>query len=222
MADKEAFAFRLENDTAEDVKKYVEERGVKKSDVLRRATKEYIDEQTGEDTQRTQRSTSTLTILAIVAIAVAPTLLVTGHIAAATIFFAIPAMSALLWITGYDQVLQEKFSNIRDFFLLMWFDHHVEDPDNVVERAARLDLYAPVAGGLGLLVGGAAVVLQYLGYLDVVLAVIGPWGAFGWALLLVGLMYLFAVMLVISAIATVAIATSRSGDDVGVDENTTA
>jgi len=222
MADKEAFAFRLENDTAEEVKRYVEERDLKKSDVLRRATKQYIDEQTGEDTQRTQRSASPITILAIVAIAVAPTLLVTGHIAAATIFFAIPAMSALLWITGYDEVLQEKFSNIRDFFLVMWFDHLVEDPDNVVERAARLDLYAPVALVLSALVGGVGVVLQYLGYLDVVLAVIGPWGALGWALLLVGLMYLFAVMLGISAIATVAIATSRSNADVAVEESAEA
>jgi uncharacterized membrane protein len=176
---------------------------------------ETIDEDDNEPERH--RSTSPITILAIVAIAVAPTLLVTGHIAAATIFFAIPAMSALLWITGYDEVLQEKFSTIRDFFLVMWFDHHVENPDNVVERAARLDLYAPVALVLSALVGGVGVALQYLGYLDVVLAVIGPWGALGWALLVVGLMYLFALMLGISAIATVAVATSRSDADVVED-----
>ena len=220
MADKEAFAFRLENDTADDLKRYVEERDLKKSDVLRRATKEYIDKQKTETPPTGTRSVSPLTILGVVAIAVAPTLLATGFTGLGVAFGAVGAVYALLWVTAYDLALERYLDGVRDrlddaggvvgFFRLIWSDHHVEDPDTIVERAARLDLYAPIAGGVGLLVGGVAVVLHSLGYFAAVAGVIGPWGVFGWGLLVLGFAYLFAVMLAISALASLAIATAAS------------
>ena len=223
MADKEAFAFRLENDTADDLKRYVEERDLKKSDVLRRATKEYIDKQKTETPPTGTRSVSPLTILGVVAIAVAPTLLATGFTGLGVAFGAVGAVYALLWVTAYDLALERYLDDVRDqlddaggvvgFFRLMWFDHHGEDPDTIVERAARLDLYAPIAGGLGILVGGVAFGLYYVGHFATVAGVIGPWGVFGWALLVVGLAYVFALMIGVSAIASLAVASSRRGAD---------
>ena len=217
MGEKETFAFRLENDTAEEVKEYVDERGVKKSDVLRRATKEYIDEQTGE-AGGARRSVSPLTILGLGAVAWG--LLATGYTQVGGVLGIFAAVYALLWVTAYDTVLEGALDDARDelrevggvvgFFRYVATDHHVEDPDTVVERAARLDLYAPIAGGLALVVGGAAVVLYSLGYFAAVVGVIGPWGVFGWGLLVLGLAYLFAVMLAISALASLAIATAAS------------
>lgn len=229
MADKEAFAFRLENDTAEDVKKYVEERGVKKSDVLRRATKEYIDEQAGEDTQPDpRRSVSPVTVMGVVAIAVAPTLLATGYTGLGIGLGAVAAVYALLWVTAYDVVLGRHLDTVRDelgdvggvvgFFQLMREDHPVEDPDTLVERAARADLWA-----LGLITSGLVVVTPMyvaaqFGYFEPFLAAIGTAGALGIGLFVVVVVYGFVFLMGLSALATLALATAREGRPAPADD----
>ena len=228
MGEKETFAFRLENDTAEEVKEYVDERGVKKSDVLRRATKEYIDEQTGE-AGGARRSVSPLTILGLGAVAWG--LLATGYTQVGGVLGIFAAVYALLWVTAYDTVLEGALDDARDelrevggvvgFFRYVATDHHVEDPDTVVERAARLDLVAQgVLVGL-LVVLAPLAVAAYLGALEPLLAVIGTSGVRGIALVVVALGYAAALLMGVSAVASLAIASAAT-DDIGVDEETTA
>ena len=224
---------RVPEEERDAVEELAEEEAKSKSAMTRELVQIGYDEFNKEGEPgagRTGRSVSPLTILGVVAIAVAPTLLATGYTGLGVAFGAVAAVYALLWVTAYDLALERYLDDVRDrldeaggvvgFFRLMWFDHHVEDPDTIVERAARLDLYAPVAAGLAILVGGVAVVLQLTGYLGSVLAAIGPFGAFGWALLIVGFAYLFAVMLAVSALASLAIATATSSTapaDAGTD-----
>ena len=223
---------RVPEPLKEKVEELAEEREMSRSAMTRELIKDGIEEIENEQAAQSNRprSVSPLTILGVVAIAVAPTLLATGYTGLGIAFGAVGAVYALLWVTAYDLALERYLDGVRDqlddaggvvgFFRLMWFDHHVEDPDTIVERAARLDLYAPIAGGLALLVGGAAVVLYSLGYFAAVAGVIGPWGVFGWGLLVLGFAYLFAVMLAISALASIAIATAASSTpaaDAGTD-----
>jgi len=222
MTDKTTFAFRVSADTAGEIEDYVEERGVKKSDVLRRAAKQYIDEQTGEDRPDPRRSASPVTILGVVAIAIAPTLLATGYTALGSAFGVLAAVYGLLWVTALDTVLEDALDDGREklreaggvvgFFRHVRNDHHVEDPDTVVERAARLDL---VADGflVGLLVVVAPLgIARYLGWLEPFLAVIGTAGATAIVLLVVVLAYGFALLMAVSAVASLAIAAAAEPD----------
>ena len=222
----EAVTARVPGPIKRRVEELAEETGNSQSAMAKELIKDGLEARE-EDTAR-RRSVSPITILGVVAIAVAPTLLATGYTGLGIGLGAFAAAYVLLWATAYDVVLERHLEAAREeldeaggvvgFFRLMWFDHHVEDPDTIVERAARLDLYAPVAGVLAILAAGVAAVLQYFGYLGSVLDVVGPWGAIGWAVLIVALAYLFALMLGISALASLAVASARAADEPVVEE----
>ena len=219
-----------ERDAVEDL---ADERAKSKSAMTRELVQrglETIDED--DRAPEPSRTASPLTILGVVAIAVAPTLLATGYTGLGVVLGLVAAVYALLWVTAYDTVLEERLDDARDelrevggvvgFFRYVAADHHVEEPDTVVERAARLDLVAQ-----GLLVGLLAVlaplaVAAYLGALEPLLAVIGATGATAIVLLVLALGYAAALLMGVSALASLAIASAATEDDDVVDEETTA
>jgi hypothetical protein len=219
-----------ERDAVEDL---ADERAKSKSAMTRELVQrglETIDED--DRAPEPSRTASPLTILGVVAIAVAPTLLATGYTGLGVVLGLVAAVYALLWVTAYDTVLEDVLDTARDklrevggvvgFFRYVATDHHVEDPDTVVERAARLDLV-----GQGLLVGLLVVLVPlgiagYLGALGPFLAAIGTTGVRAIAVLIIVLTYGFAFLAAVSTLASLAIASAATEDDAVVDDDTTA
>jgi hypothetical protein len=217
-----------ERDAVEDL---ADERAKSKSAMTRELVQrglETIDED--DRAPEPSRTASPLTILGVVAIAVAPTLLATGYTGLGVVLGLVAAVYALLWVTAYDTALEGALDSAREklrevggvvgFFRYVATDHHVEDPDTVVERAARLDLVAQ-----GLLVGLLVVLVPlagaaYLGALEPFLAAVGTSGVRAIALVVVVLGYGFALLMGVSAVASLAIASAATEDDDVVDDTT--
>lgn len=220
MSDKKSLAWRAPLDTYREVEALAEENDIKKSDVLRRATEEYLDDE--DDTAR-GRSVSPITIVGVVAIALAPTLLATGYTAAGVAAVGVAGLYLLLWLTAYDVVLEETLDDARrrvvDFFRYVMFEDRLDDePDGVVERATRADAVAIGVFSVGLLLAAPLVGLYYVGYIEAFVAAIGPYGAFGYGVVLLLLFYIGVTGLAIHAIASLAVATARSGEATPADD----
>ena len=223
----------------EAIAEEADRRGVSQSTVVREYMEDvYADPEAGEgdgedtaDEPARGRSVSPLALVGVVSLAIAPTLLATGYTAAGGIAGAVAAAYVLLWVTATDVVVEEALGDARaelreaggvvGFFRRVVTDHHVEDPDTVVESAARLDIVA-----LGLLVGLAAVlvplgVAAWVGVLGGLLAAVGSVGATAILVLIMALAYGFVVLMGVSAVASLAIASARADAD-AVDTDTTA
>lgn len=226
---KTTFSFRVDNDTAEAVEEYVEERGINRTDALRRATEEYIGKREAyEPSDSSGGGVSSITIFGIVSMAIAPTLLATGYTVLGGFAAFVAATYLVLWATAYDVVLERRVGAIRDelgergglwsgFFRLMREDHPVDDPRSPIERAARFDTYAYALAVAGLLALLPLAALARLGYLEPFLSLIGTPGRIGILILIIGVAYGFAFLMGVSAIALLAIATSRSDADLAED-----
>ena len=215
----------------EELEEEAEARGVSRSTVIREHLEAAVDDPGEEEADPTpDRSASPLALVGVVSLAVAPTLLATGYTAVGGIAGAVAAAYVLLWVTATDVVVEEALGDARaelreaggvvGFFRRVMTDHHVEDPDTVVERAARLDIVAS-----GLLVGLAAVVVPlgvaaWVGVLGGLLAAVGSTGATAILVLIMALAYGFVVLMGVSAVASLAIASARADVD-AVDTDTT-
>ena len=222
-------AGRVSQSVVDDVEEIAEEESASKSTVVRRFVEEGIERHKAEEQakQRAGRPTSPLALVGVVSLATAPTLLATGHTEIGAVVGAVAAAYVLLWVTATDQIVEDALGDARDelreaggvraFFREVMSDHPVEDPDTLVERAARLDLVAQ-----GLLVGFLAVALPaatlaWAGVLDGVLAALGPSGVRAYILVLLVLGYGFVLLMSVSALATLAIASARGRRDVVAD-----
>ena len=215
----------------EELEEEAEARGVSRSTVIREHLEAAVDDSGEEEADPTpDRSPSPLALVGVVSLAIAPTLLATGYTAAGGIAGAVAAAYVLLWVTATDVVVEEALGDARaelreaggvvGFFRRVVTDHHVEDPDTVVERAARLDIVA-----FGLLVGLSAVlvplgVAAWVGVLGGLLAAVGSTGATAILVLIMALAYGFVVLMGVSAVASLAIASARADVD-AVDTDTT-
>lgn len=227
---KTTFSFRVDNDTAEAVEEYVEERGINRTDALRRATEEYIGKREAyEPSDSGGGRVPSLTIFGIVAMAIAPTLLVGGYTVLGGVATFLAATFLVLWATAYDVVLERRVGAIRDelgergglwsgFFHLMSKDHPVDDPRSPIERAARFDIYAVAFALVGLIVLLPLATLGWAGYLEPFLSYIGAAGAFGIALFIAVVAYGFVFLMGVSAIALLAIATTREDRPAPADD----
>lgn len=209
----------------EELEEEAEARGVSRSTVIREHLEAAVDDADEEEADPTpDRSASPLSLVGVVSLAIAPTLLATGYTAAGSVAGVVAAAYALLWVTATDVVVEEALGEARDelreaggvfgFFRHAVADHPVEDPDTVVERAARLDMV-----GLGLLVGLLAVLLPlgvagWVGVLGEAVATIGSAGVTAYVVLVVALGYAAAFVLGVSAVASLAIASARSSGEV--------
>jgi hypothetical protein len=184
---------------------------------LRTLVREGVD---GDEEDQPPRSgASPITILGVVALAVAPTLLATGYTALGAVVGVFAAVYALLWATAYDVVLQEHVGNARQklrragglvgFFQLMRSDHPVEDPSTPVERAARLDLWGLVSAGVIVIVLSPFAAFYYMGHLELVLSLLPTWSIWSVIITVGVLAHAVIILLGISTIATVAITTAR-------------
>lgn len=241
MPQMEAVNSRVPERIKEAIVEEAEQRGVSQSTVIREYMEDVYSlegeegdaegenaEETTEDTGAT-RSVSPLALVGVVSLAIAPTLLSTGYTIAGGVAGVVAAAYVLLWVTATDVVVEEALGDARaelreaggvvGFFRRVVTDHHVEDPDTVVERAARLDILA-----FGLLTGLLAVLLPvgaaaWAGVLGEALAVVGSAGATAVLLVVLVVAYGAAVLMGVSAVASLAIASARTDrtDTVDVD-----
>lgn len=249
QTEKKRTTLSLPHEVVDEIDEYAEETHVntrsKAVELIARAQLEEDEEDGGGDeddaTEEDHRSTasgrsaSAVTILGVLALALGPTFLSTGYTGLGVVASSIGATYALLWATAYDLVLARKYDDVRaelgeaggvvGFFRVMWAKwegtHHVEDPNTPVERAARLELYAPVLSGVGVLVSSPVLVALYL--LDYgparVIDLLGVSGALWYLTLVVGLVYIIGLVIGISSIATIAIATAREPKPTPADED---
>jgi predicted transcriptional regulator len=224
----QTLAGRVSQSVVDDVEAIAEEESSSKSTVVRRFVEQGIErheaeEEATETAAESGRSVSALALLGVVSLATAPTLLATGYTAAGGVAGAVAAIYVLLWVTATDVVVEEALGDARaelreaggvvGFFRRVVSDHHVEDPDTVVERAARLDIVA-----FGLLVGLGVVLLPlgvaaWVGVLGELLATVGSTAATAIATLVMALAYGVVVLMGVSAVASLAIASARAEAD---------
>ena len=217
MADKKTLSGRVPADTYDEVEDLADDLDVRKSDLLRRATEDYLDDHGTDDRER-GRSVSPLALIGVVALAIAPTLLATGYTTVGLTAGGVAAIYVLLWVTAYDVVVEDALGDARDelaevggvvgFFRFVMTDGRVEEPDTVVERASNWDLL-----GYGLVIGAGVVlapaaVLQRVGVLDA----LGATGALAYAVVALGLAYAGVLLLGVSAVASLALASTRTAD----------
>jgi len=163
---------------------------------------------------------SPLALLGVVSLAIAPTLLATGYTLVGGAAGVVAAVYVLLWVTATDHLLESWLGTARDelravggvrgfFRTVIYEDRVVDDPETLVERLT----YADVAGaGLLTLVtvlGLPLLVAARLGLLRPTLEAIGSAGVLA---LLVGagaVAYSGALLLAVSALATLAVASAR-------------
>jgi hypothetical protein len=220
MGDLDTVSGKVPGRVTEGLDEEAEARGVSRSTVIREHLEDAVQEGEEDTAAGAGRSVSALALLGVVSLAIAPTLLATGYTAAGGVAGAVAAIYVLLWVTATDVVVEEALGDaraelreaggVRGFFRRVVTDHHVEDPDTVVERAARLDIAA-----FGLLVGLAVVLLPlgvaaWVGVLGELLATVGSTGATAIAVLIMGLAYGFVVLMGVSAVASLAIASART------------
>lgn len=230
----QTLAGRVSQSVVDDVEAIAEEESSSKSTVVRRFVEQGIErhkaeEEALDDATTAGRSVSPLALVGVVSLAIAPTLLSTGYTIAGGVAGVVAAAYVLLWVTATDVVVEEALGDARaelreaggvvGFFRRVVTDHHVEDPDTVVERAARLDILA-----FGLLTGLLAVLLPvgaaaWVGVLGEALAVVGSAGATAVLLVVLVVAYGAAVLMGVSAVASLAIASARTdrSDTVDVD-----
>ena len=231
----QTLAGRVSQSVVDDVEAIAEEESSSKSTVVRRFVEQGIERHKAEEEAAADtgaeagRSVSPLALLGVVSLATAPTLLATGYTAAGGVAGGVAAIYVLLWVTATDVVVEEALGDARaelreaggvvGFFRRVVTDHHVEDPDTVVERAARLDIVA-----FGLLVGLGVVLLPlvvaaWVGVLGEVLAALGTTGVTAAAIVIMLLGYGFVVLMGVSAVASLAIASARTEPEL-VDDPT--
>ena len=214
---------RVPEPLKEEVSDLSEEEQMSQSAMVRELIKDGLARREEEDGGRERgRSVSPLALVGVVALAIAPTLLATGYTAVGLVAGVVAAAYVLLWVTAYDVLVEDALGDARDelaevggvvgFFRYVMTDGVVEEPDTVVERAANADLLSLGLFVAGLVVGAPAVVLARLGVLRGVLDAIGPTGVTVYLVVLVGLAYAGALMLGVSAVASLAIASTRTPD----------
>jgi len=151
--EKKTLAVRAPRDWYDEVDDHAEERGISKSDVLRRATKAYLDDKSNNSVSR---AASPLALLGVICLAVAPTLLATGYVLVGALAGVVAAAYVLLWVTATDVLVEEALGTareelqavggVRGFFRAVIFeDRVVDDPETLVERSwsARAPLPTP-------------------------------------------------------------------------------
>jgi len=109
--EKKTLAVRAPRDWYDEVDDHAEERGISKSDVLRRATKAYLDDKSNNSVSR---AASPLALLGVICLAVAPTLLATGHVLVGGLAGLVAAAYVLLWVTATDVLVEEALGTARE------------------------------------------------------------------------------------------------------------
>jgi len=214
---KSTLACQVSQNRYDEVDDYADENGFNKSQVLRRALIEYFRE---DDETGAGRAVSPLALLGVICLAVAPTLLATGHVLVGALAGLVAAAWVLLWVTATDVLVEEALGTAREelqavggvrgfFRAVIYEDRVVDDPETLVERLT----YADVAGAglltVVLLLGLPLLVAARLGLLGPTLEAIGSAGVLA---LLVGagaVAYGGALLLAVSALATLAVASAR-------------
>jgi hypothetical protein len=201
--------------------KYRDELDATRSEVEQLRGRLQAEQEKAEQVTPTSRDASTVGLLATV---LGPVLLAVGQAYIAVPFLVVGAVYVLLWATGYDQYADvaiaearaelAEHGGLRGFFFAVFLgDPVIDDPSTVFERAANAERYTLIAALAALVVALPAWVAYEAGALSALVETLGGWGTLGYLLLLTGAMYLIPVILGVSAIASLAVATARTPAD---------
>jgi len=227
----EQIASRVPPDVDDRIEEMANEDGDRsKSSVIRLLIEESLEERETEDTSA-GRAVSPLALLGVVSLAIAPTLLATGYTLVGGAAGVVAAAYVLLWVTATDVVVEEALGTARDelravggvrgfFRVVMYEDRVVDEPETLVERLTRADI---VGAGLLTAFTVLALPLALAARVGLLAPALESLGSLGVLALLVGavvLAYGGALLLGISAIATLAVASARH--DLAADDPTDA
>ena len=206
----------------EDVEAIAEEESVSKSAIVRRFVEEGVERHKSEQEakQRAGRPTSPLALLGVVSLAIAPTLLATGYTLVGAGAGVVAAAYVLLWVTATDVVVEEALGTARDelravggvrgfFRAVIHDDRVVDEPETLVERLTYADV---VGAGLLTVFTVLALPLALAARVGLLAPTLEAIGSLGVLALLVGgvvLAYGGALLLGVSALATLAVASAR-------------
>lgn len=240
---------RVTDETNDIVDELAEQQEDSKSNVVRRLlldgleTREREQQEMGEtddtdDDRAGGRSVSALTILGVVSIALAPTMLASGQIAAGALLSMVAGVYALLWVTATDVVVEEALAGARAEVrraggLIALFrsvlssyraaapaavafvrdviteDHVVEEPETFVERLTYADVLALVFGAAGLVLMAPLYLGFQLGYDQLIVDALGVTGLLAVLVVFTLLAYVYVFLFGISAIASLAVMTAE-------------
>ena len=200
---------RVSEDVAEDLDELADELGKSKSALVREMVEEGLGRREHHIEPPDERGVPPFAILAFLNLGVATALIATERAVGGLAVGITGVFFATLWLLGADTVASEFASAVKTRVVSSLYDDRlVEDPETLVERLT----YADVAGvgvlTVTVLLGLPVVVAAYLGVLTPALETIGGGGALAFAGLLVGLGYLGAGLIGVSAVATLALASA--------------
>lgn len=212
---------RVSPETKETLTEMAEERGESTSAVFRELLQESLESE-DEDDRVSGRSVSALTILGVVSIALAPTMLAVGQVVVGGVLSMLAGIYGLLWVTATDVVVEEAIADARDelreaggvvalFRTAFREDRVVEDPETLVERLTYGDVLAFFVFSFLLVLSLPMVAAYYLGYMEPLVQWLGGVGALAYVVALVGLAYLGVLLFGLSSIASLAVVTASGG-----------
>jgi hypothetical protein len=188
-----------------------------------RERREQVERERRELAEQAEQATPSggASTVGVVSAVLGPVLFAVGQAPIAVPFLVVGAVFVLLWATGYDQYDDElvaearaelaEHGGVRGFFRAVFLgDPVIDDPSTVFERAANADRYVPIVSLAALIVALPVGAAYEAGALSAFVETLGAWGALGYLLLLTGAMYLIPVILGVSAVASLAVATART------------
>jgi hypothetical protein len=219
MVSSKTVTTRVPEPLVDEVEAKAEEEHRSRSEMTKLLVETGLEHYDEEDTAG-GRAVSPLALLGVVSLAIAPTLLATGHTLVGGAAGVVVAVYALLWVTATDHLLEEWLGTARDelravggvrgfFRAVIYEDRVVEEPETLVERLTRADI---VGAGLLTVFTVLALPLALAARVGLLAPALEAIGSLGVLALLVGavvLAYGGALLLGISAIATLAVASAR-------------
>lgn len=249
---KTTFSFRVENDTAQAVNEYVEERGVNRTDVLRRAVEDYVEEE-GLDSDDDSGGASVGELAKVTFFERLLPIVVAALVAATIVLLAIGALEAdvgpllgsasavgVLGIgAGADRRLDDTATTAREAVAELenptvsaarkWVwarlrgDHPAPlEPRTLVERLAVVDLYGVLLLWTMILVMIPAGIGVWAWGPEAVVEAVGAPAFLVYFYLVTFGFAVASVCMLVGAVAQVAIGTAGGRRDSIADDDTTA
>jgi len=232
MVSGKTITTRVPDALVEEVDEKADEEHRSRSEMTKLLVETGLEHYDEEDTAA-GRAVSPLALLGVVSLAIAPTLLATGYTLVGGLAGVVAAAYVLLWVTATDHLLEEALGTARDelravggvrgfFRAVIHDDRVVDEPETVVERLTYADV---VGAGLLTVFTVLALPLALAARVGLLAPALEAIGSLGVLALLVGLLVLAyggALLLGVSALATLAVASARHDLAADADDPTDA
>jgi Ribbon-helix-helix protein, copG family. len=235
---------RVTDETNDIVDDLAEKKEDSKSNVVRRLLLEGLEsrereqQETNEtddtdDDRAADRSVSALTVLGIVSIALAPTMLATGQIVVGGVLSMVAGVYGILWATATDHVVEDAIADGRSkvqeaggllgFFLTaLREDRVIDDPDTLLERLTNAHYPAYAILLIAAVVMSPVVAVVALGRTDAFISIAGVGPVLGFTVFIIALLLASVFLLGVSTFAMLSVMDSDTvsaptGDETGAD-----